>query len=151
MLTKFSSDNNAFEIEDKSANTNKPSGPLAINQAPNSSSIGCKWSNLNAQGSEAPMSHSLLEESILPFTASAPSFLHISGVIINGSTHYKGQEGENILEQNQLNRLQMVKFDCPRVRKPWVSFFFGGIYFPFAAPASSFLPLWGNKKWEPPV
>ena len=64
------------------------------------------------------MSHSLLEESISPFPAPAPSFLPLSGVIRNGSPQYKDKEDENIWEQNQLHRLQMVQFECPGVRNP---------------------------------
>ena len=83
---------------------------------------GCQWSNLNAPGSETPVSQSLLEESIFPFPASAPSYFLFSGVIRNGSPQYKGQEDGQISEQNQFNRLQMVQFECSRVRNPCVSF-----------------------------
>ena len=38
---------------------------------------------------------------------------------------YKDQEGGNLLEQNQLNRLQMVQFECPKYRNPCVSSTFG--------------------------
>ena len=42
---------------------------------------GCKWSSLNAQGSETPVSHSFLENSILPFPAPAASSPPLSAVI----------------------------------------------------------------------
>ena len=35
---------------------------------------------------------------------------------------YKDEEVGKILGQNQLNRLQMVQFECPRYRNPCVSF-----------------------------
>ena len=49
-----------------------------------------------------------------PLPAPAASSLPLSGVIRNGSPQYKGQEGGKILEQNQLNRLQMVQFEYPK-------------------------------------
>ena len=38
---------------------------------------------------------------------------------------YKDEEVGKIWEQNQLNRLQMVQFECPRYRNPCVSSIFG--------------------------
>ena len=35
----------------------------------------CKWSSLNAQGSETHWSHPLLKNSLFPFSAPAPSLL----------------------------------------------------------------------------
>ena len=37
----------------------------------------------------------------------------------------EGKEVEIFLEQKQLDRLQMVQFECPRVRNPCVSFTIG--------------------------
>ena len=53
-----------------------------------------------------------------PFSAPAASSLPPSGVIRNGSPQYKGQEGKTFLEQNQLNELQMVQFECPSTETP---------------------------------
>ena len=51
---------------------------------------------------------------------------------------YKDQEGGNLLEQNQLNRLQMVQFECPKYRNPCISFTFA---FPAIGPdCISWLP-----------
>ena len=38
---------------------------------------------------------------------------------------YKDLKSGKILEQNLLNRLQMVQFECPKDRNPCVSFTFG--------------------------
>ena len=51
------------------------------------------------------------------------------------------KKGGTILGQNQLNRLQMVQFECPKDGNPCVSFTFGE--FPFSAPDCSFLALSG--------
>ena len=86
------------------------------------SSTGYMWSILNAPSTETPVSHSLLGDSLFQFSAPAASSLPLSGVIRNGSPQYKGQEDGQISEQNQFNRLQMVQFECSRVRNPCVSF-----------------------------
>ena len=83
----------------------------------------CNWSSLIAPGTETPVSHPLLGESLFPFQAPAASFLPLSGVIRNGSSQYEGQEGGTFVEQNQLNRLQMVHFERPRDTHPFVSRF----------------------------
>ena len=51
----------------------------------------------------------------LPFSHFQPS-----GVIRNGSPKYIGQEDEKMLWQNQLNKLQLVHFECPRHWSPCV-------------------------------
>ena len=89
-----------------------------------------KRSSLHAPGSGTPVSHSVLEISLFSFSAPAPSFLPLSGVIRNGSPQYKGLDVGNILEQKQFNRLQMVQFECPRVRKFLVSSTFDEFPFP---------------------
>ena len=38
---------------------------------------------------------------------------------------YEAQEDGQFLGQNQLNRLQMVQFECPKYRNPCVSFTYG--------------------------
>ena len=63
---------------------------------------GCKWSSLNAQSTETPVSHSRL-------TFAAP----LSGVIRNWTPQYKDLKGVKFLEQYELKRLQMVQFECP--------------------------------------
>ena len=73
-----------------------------------------------------------------PFVSSIFSHFQLSGVIRNGST----QDDGKIMQQNQLNRLQMVQFECPEYRNPSVASIFGGIPF-------SHIQLWANKKWEP--
>ena len=79
------------------------------------SSTGFKWSSLNVAWSETPVSHSLLGDSLFPFSVPAPSFLPLSGVIRNGLLWEAGQKGGNLLGQNQLNILQMVQFEFPKV------------------------------------
>ena len=91
------------------------------------SSTGCKWSTLNAPSTEIPVSNSLLGGSL--FSIFSPCCF-LSGVIRNGSPHYKGHEGGNILERNQLNRLQIVQFECPKYRNPYGSFTFECLPFP---------------------
>ena len=76
-----------------------------------------------------------------PNSSPAPSFLLLSGVIRNGSTQYQGEGGGEILKQNQLNRLKMIQFECPRVRNHCVSFLEES-NFPFPAhPLPSFCSL----------
>ena len=59
-----------------------------------------------------------------------------------------GNKLEIFLGQNQLYRLQVVQFECPRFWNPYVSLTFQELPFPNFSPCS-FLPssLWGNKKW----
>ena len=70
-----------------------------------------------------------------PISAPAASFLPISWVIRNWTSQYERQEGGKIREQNLLNRLQMVQFECPKYWNPCVSFTF--VWIPF----SHFQPL----------
>ena len=67
-----------------------------------------------------PVFHPILGESLFLI------FL-LSGVlrIKKWDTQYKDEEVRNIMEQNQLNRLQMVQFECPRYRNPCVSSILG--------------------------
>ena len=108
---------------------------------------GCKWSSLNSLGSETPVSHSLLESLPFPFSAPAPSLTPLSGVISKVLFWEAGQKGGICLEQYQFYKLQMVQFECPRVRSPQVSLTFIEFPFPIFSPCS-FPPssLWGNKK-----
>ena len=77
-----------------------------------------RWSSLNAPSTETPVSHSLLSESLFSFPAP------LSGVIRNWTPHYKDQESGTFMEQNQLNRLQMVQFECSRYLNHCVSYTF---------------------------
>ena len=71
---------------------------------------GCIWSSLNALGSETPVSHLLLGDSI--FAIFFPcSFLPSWGNKELDLPVWKVK----ILEQNQLNRLQMVQYECSKV------------------------------------
>ena len=79
---------------------------------------GGKRSRLSAPGTGTPVSHSLLEESHFSFPAP------LSGVIDNWTPQYESQEVGKCMEQNQLNRLQMVQFECPKYRNPCISFTF---------------------------
>ena len=54
---------------------------------------GCKWSSLNALGTENPVSHSLLGESHFPIFSSC-SLLRPSAVIRNWSSQYEGKSGD---------------------------------------------------------
>ena len=104
---------------------------------------GCKWSSFNALGTETPVSHSLLGTWIF-FVMS--SFL--SGVIRNWTPQYKDQEGEKIMEQNKLNRLQMVRFECPKYRQTSLCLnhccqTVGWIPFLISSPS-----LWGHPREE---
>ena len=83
------------------------------------SPTGCKLSNLNAPSTETLASHSLLGESLFLIFLS----------------QYESQKGEKFMEQNQLNRLQMVQFECPKqcLIHFWVN------------PLFSFSSLWGNR------
>ena len=54
-----------------------------------------------------------------------------------------------MLEQNQLNRLQMVQFHIPKVRNPCVIHFWVIPFSPFSVLAPSFLPLSGViRNWS---
>ena len=97
------------------------------------SSKVCKWSSLNVPGTGTPVSHSLMEESCFSFPAP------LSGVIDNWTPQYESLKDRQILGQNQLNRLQMVQFECPRYWNPCVSLTVGGIPFLISSPS-----LWGN-------
>ena len=66
-----------------------------------------------------------------PFSAIAPSSLWGNKKLVLPVWKFKRLI---FLEQNQLNR-QMVQFECPNVRNPCISFFFGDLTF------SQFLPL----------
>ena len=70
------------------------------------SSTGCKWSSLDAPGTDSPVSHPFLGESL---------FL-ISSLWGNKKRElqYKDEEAQKNLEPNKLNRLQVVQFECPR-------------------------------------
>ena len=58
---------------------------------------------------------------------------------------YESEKVEKVSEQKGLNGRQMVQFECPRQRKPPVSFNFEvGCNPPF-----QLLALWGNKNWPP--
>ena len=94
------------------------------------SSTVCKWSSLNAPGTETPVSQPLLSESL--FSYPAP----LSGVIRNWTSQYKGQEGKHFLGKNQLNRLQMVQFECLNVRNTCFSSNFQEFHFPIFYPRS---------------
>ena len=50
--------------------------------------------------------------------------LFLSGGIRNGLLWEAGKKGGQISGQNQLNSLQMVQFECPKVANPCVSFTF---------------------------
>ena len=65
---------------------------------------GCTWSSLNAPSTETPVLHQFLVESL---------FL-ISPLWGNKKwePQYKDEEVGNIFGQIQLNRLQMVQFEC---------------------------------------
>ena len=60
------------------------------------SSASCKQSSLNAPSTETPVSHPL------------------SGVIDNWTPQYESQEVGKFMQQKQVNRLQMVQFECPK-------------------------------------
>ena len=47
----------------------------------------------------------------------------------------------DFFEQNELNRLQMVQFECPKYRSPCLIHFWVIPISPFSAPAPSFPPL----------
>ena len=96
---------------------------------------GCKWSNLNAPGTETPVSHPIFGDSLFPFSAPAPSFPPLSGVIRNWTSQYERQKGGKCLEQNQVIRLQLVQFECPRVTHPLKSSTFGIKYREFLFPS----------------
>ena len=80
-----------------------------------------------------------------PFSVLAASFLLLSGVIRNWTSHYKGQERGKYLGQNQPNSVQMVQFEFPKYRqKPLcLIHFWVNPFSPFPAPAASTHPLSG--------
>ena len=115
---------------------------------------GCKWSSWNALESGSPVSHPFLSSFTPKFSSSALaaairrslSCCSLSRVrafaISTPSSPSKweppvwrsGREGGNILEQNQLKRVQMVQFECPKQRNPCVSSTFEWIPFSHIKP-----------------
>ena len=116
------------------------------------SSTGFKWSNLNAPSTETPVSHSLLSDSLFPIFSSC-SFLP-SSLCSNKKRELpvrKVGRWKNV-GTKQLNRLEMVQFECPKYRNPCVLFILSGSLFPIFS-SCSFHPssLYSNKKRELPV
>ena len=70
--------------------------------------MDCKWSSLNAPGTENPLYHSILKLDESPFPIISPLGKK------ELPSQYESEKVENILEQNGLNGLQMVQFECPR-------------------------------------
>ena len=116
---------------------------------------GCKYSNSNAPKVRKPGPSSTFGSFpfAFPFSHFQPllsPLLLLFEEIRNKTPQYKGQDGEKILEQNQLNRLLMVQFKLPKV--PVYHSLLGESLFPFPAPPCCFLSssLWGNKELDSP-
>ena len=71
----------------------------------------CKWTTLNAPSTE--------NLCIIHFWVNPFFSFPISGVIRDWTPQYKDQDDGKIWRQNQLNRLQIVQFECPKCRNPW--------------------------------
>ena len=69
--------------------------------------MGCKWSSLNAQGTENPLSHPLLGLEEFPFPIIGPLEQY------ELSSQNKSEKDGKFPEQKWLNGLQMVQFECP--------------------------------------
>ena len=69
---------------------------------------GCKWSSLNAPGTQTPLSHSVLKFAKWPF-----SIIGSLGVIRNGP-QYDSEKFEKFTEQKGLKGMQMIQFECLR-------------------------------------
>ena len=97
-------------------------------------SIGCKWSNLNAPGTQST------QVGRVPFSIFTPPF---SGVIRIGLPAWKWKSWKiwaTILAQ------LVAKGPTWMPQAPNVPIHSGGENFPFPFSA---LPLWGNKNWPP--
>ena len=105
-------------------------------------STGYKWSNSCAPSTETPLTHCFFEG--IPFLISSPISLWGNK---NWTPQYKDQDDGKIPEQNELNRLQIVQFVCPKYRNPGVSLFFESIPFLISSPIS--LWGWGYTNWTP--
>ena len=91
-----------------------------------------KWSSLNAPW--------LLKRSIFfwvipfsQFSAPAAFFPPLSGVIRNGSSQYKGQEGGNFGNQNSLTGCNRSSLNAPGSETPVSHSLLGDYLFPFSA------------------
>ena len=104
---------------------------------------GCQWSSLNAPGSGTPVSHSLLKSSLFPFSAPAPSFLPLSGVLRKGLLWEAGKKVEFFWDKISLTDCNWSCLNAPGSETPWCHSLWKSSLFPFSALALSFLPLSG--------
>ena len=99
----------------------------------------CKWSNLNAPGTQNPLPGSGWENSIYSF---------FWGLKEMGSPAWRSKFGK-YSEQNWLNRVQMVQFECPKHPNPCLSLRLGGFHFLiFLGNKGNGLPSMNVKSWK---
>ena len=75
-------------------------------------STGCIWSTFNAPGTRKPLSHPSLKLGEFPFSHYQP--LGVIRMGSPGAPQHESDKFDIIKEQNVLNRLYMVQFECPR-------------------------------------
>ena len=114
---------------------------------------GCKWSNLNTLGTETPVSHSLLSDSLFPYFQPLlpPSVLPLFGVIRNWTSHFpsmKGRKVDNFWNKFRLTGCKWSNLNAPGTETPVSHSLLCESLFPISSPCC-FLSssLWGNKKW----
>ena len=97
------------------------------------------------QSANGPVSMSQVQKSpcLIHFWVNPFFSFQLSGVIRNWTPQYIDQDDGKFLERNQLNRLQMVQFECPKYRNPCVSSIFGRI------PFSNFHSPGVIRNWTP--
>ena len=108
---------------------------------------GCKWSSLDAPGTQTPLCHAYWEMGNSPNSHNWPS-----GVIRMGSPVWKWKSWKNSVSREVLCPA-LFQFECPRHSKPSVSFSFGVGWIPFSHYWPSGvkrigLPVWKWKSWK---
>ena len=96
----------------------------------------CKWSSLNAQGTEILVSHSEWENSILPFSALGNK---------NWPPIMKVKKLKNLGNKIGSTGWKLSSLNAPGTETPFCHPVMVNSFLPFSASLS----LWGNKNWPP--
>ena len=117
------------------------------------SSTACKRSNLNAQSTETPVSHSIWSESLSPiFSPCCFLSSSLSGVIRNGSPSIMVRRVVYFWDKISSTGCKWSNLNAQSTETPVSHSILRESLFPNFTPCC-FLSssLWGNKKWELPV
>ena len=108
------------------------------------SSIGCKWARLDAPRSETPVSQSLLESSLFPFSVPSSSFLPQFLSLQYKEMVYYGRLGKKVgtfWSKTTITGCKWASLNAPRSEISVSHLLLESSLFPFSAPASSLLHL----------